>query len=111
MAQIGVNAWVWTSPVTLEEFSRLAPHVAKMGFDLIEVGIEGVNDLDYERAASVARDNGLAVSVCAAMGPDRDLIHPDESVRTNGMAYLRHCIKATKTLGAANLVGPMYSAV
>src|SRR6186997_1861505 len=111
MAQIGVNAWVWTSPVNLAEFSRLAPHVAKMRFDLIEVGIEGIHDLDYERAAAVARDLGLAVSVCAAMGPDRDLIHDDESVRANGMAYLHHCIKATKTIGATNLVGPMYSAV
>ncbi|MEO8077293.1 MAG: sugar phosphate isomerase/epimerase family protein [Acidobacteriota bacterium] len=111
MAQIGVNAWVWSSPVNLEEFSRLAPHVARMGFDLIEVGIEGIHDLDYARAAEVATANGLAVSVCAAMGPDRDLIHDDESVRANGLAYLHHCIKATRTIGATNLVGPMYSAV
>ena len=111
MAQIGVNAWVWSSPVNLEEFSRLAPHVAQMGFDLLEVGIEGIHDLDYEKAAKVARDHGLAVSVCAAMGPDRDLIHGDASVRTKGLAYLHHCIKAAKTIGAPNLVGPMYSAV
>jgi D-psicose/D-tagatose/L-ribulose 3-epimerase len=39
MAQIGVNAWVWTSPVTTEEFGRLAPMVKRMGFDLIEFGI------------------------------------------------------------------------
>ena len=45
------------------------------------------------------------------MGPDRDLIHPDESIRTNGMDYVRHCIDAAKTLGATNVVGPLYSAV
>ena len=45
------------------------------------------------------------------MGPDRDLIHGDESIRVNGMAYLHHCIKAAKTIGATNLVGPIYSAV
>jgi len=32
MAQIGVNAWVWTSPVNTEEFGRLAPMVKRMGF-------------------------------------------------------------------------------
>lgn len=111
MAKIGVNAWVWTSPVTFDEFARLAPHVARMGFDLIEVGIESTTDLDYARAAKVARDLGLGVSVCAAMGPDRDLVHPDQSVRANGLKYLQHCIDATRTLGATNLVGPMYSAV
>jgi D-psicose/D-tagatose/L-ribulose 3-epimerase len=111
MAQIGVNAWVWTSPVTTEEFGRLAPLVARMGFDLIEVGIEGTGDLDYRRAGEIAKANGLAVSVCAAMGPDRDLIHSDESIRTNAMSYLRHCIDAAGTLGATNVCGPLYSAV
>jgi D-psicose/D-tagatose/L-ribulose 3-epimerase len=111
MAQIGVNAWVWSSPVNTAEFGRLAPIVAGMGFDLIEVGIESTSDLDYRQAAEIARANGLAVGVCAAMGPDRDLIHSDESIRTNGMDYVRHCIDAAKTLGARNVCGPLYSAV
>src|SRR5688500_14922639 len=109
--QIGVNGWVWTSPVNTEEFSRLAPRVKQMGFDLFEFGIESTTDLDYTQAASVARDNGLAVSVGAAMGPDRDPIRSDESIRKNGMAYVRHCIDAAKTLDARNVVGPLYSAV
>jgi hypothetical protein len=33
MAQVGVNAWVWSSPLNTEEFGRLAPIVARMGFD------------------------------------------------------------------------------
>ena len=111
MAQIGVNAWVWSSPVHTEEFGRLAPIVARMGFDLIEVGIESTTDLDYRHAAEIAKANGLAVGVCAAMGPDRDLIHPDDGIRRNGMEYLRHCIDAAQTLGAANVCGPLYSAV
>jgi D-psicose/D-tagatose/L-ribulose 3-epimerase len=111
MAQIGINAWVWTSPVTTAEFGRLAPLVKKMGFDLIEFGVEGTSDLDYGRGAQVARDNGLGVSVCAAMGPDRDLIHPDAAIRSNGMAYVRHCIDAAKTMGAPHVAGPLYSAV
>jgi D-psicose/D-tagatose/L-ribulose 3-epimerase len=82
-----------------------------MGFDLIEVGIESTSDLDYRKAAEIAKANGLNVSVCAAMGPDRDLIHADEGIRTNGMDYVRHCIDAAKTLGATNVIGPLYSAV
>jgi D-psicose/D-tagatose/L-ribulose 3-epimerase len=109
--QLGVNAWVWTSPVNTDEFGKLAPKVKQMGFDLIEFGIESTSDLDYARAATIARDNGLGVSVCAAMGPDRDLIHTDGSIRDNGMSYVRHCIDAAKTVGAANVVGPLYSAV
>lgn len=111
MAQIGVNAWVWTSPVNTEEFGRLAPMVKRMGFDLIEFGIESTSDLDYAKAGDIARANGLGVSVCAAMGPDRDLIHSDDGIRGNGMDYVRHCIDAAKTVGATNVIGPLYSAV
>src|SRR3954464_9021679 len=111
MAQIGINTWVWTSPLTTEAFARLAPQVAKIGFDFLELPIEGTSDIDYRSAAAMAREHGLAVSVCAAMGPDRDLVHPDASVRANGMSYLRHCIDALRVLGGRKLVGPLYSAV
>jgi D-psicose/D-tagatose/L-ribulose 3-epimerase len=111
MAQIGVSTWVWTSPLTDAELERLAPLVAGMGFDIIEVPIETPDEFDYSRAAAVARDHGLQVSACAAVGPDRDLIHPDESIRSNGKSYIRHCIQAARTLGSPNLIGPMYSAV
>jgi D-psicose/D-tagatose/L-ribulose 3-epimerase len=109
--KFGVNTWVWTSPLTTAELRELAPKVAGMGFDLIEVPIENTNDFDYEEAADIIGDNGLFISVCAVMSPDRDLISPDVSVRENGATYLRHCIEATRTLGGTNLVGPLYSAV
>jgi D-psicose/D-tagatose/L-ribulose 3-epimerase len=109
--KFGVNTWVWTSPLTTSKLKELAPRVAGFGFDWIEVPIEGLDDLNYTEAAAVIGDVGLGVSVCAAMGPDRDLIHPDAEVRKNGGDYLRACIDACETLGATNLVGPLYSAV
>jgi len=109
--RFGVNTWVWTSPLTTEELEKLAPHVAAMGFDWIEAPLENIGDLDHKRGAEIIRVHGLGVSACAAMGPDRDLIHPDAAVRENGMVYLRQAIDAAQTLGATQLVGPLYSAV
>ena len=109
--QFGVNTWVWTAPLTTEELSRLAPKVAEMGFDWIEIPLESLGDLDYEMGAKLIADNGLGASCCAAMGPDRDLIHSDPNIRANGRAYIRGCIEACETLGVTNLVGPIYSAV
>ena len=111
MAQIGITTWVWTAPLSTEEFARLAPHIKQLGYDVVEVPIEGLSDLDYRRASHIARDVGLGVTVCAAMGPDRDLIHTDPQIRANGMAYLRHCIDAAQTLKAKHVLGPLYSAV
>jgi D-psicose/D-tagatose/L-ribulose 3-epimerase len=109
--RFGVNTWVWVSPLNADELAKLAPHVKQMGFDWIELPIESITDLDYEKAAAIVRDNGLGVSMCAAMGPDRDLIHPEQAIQDNGMEYIRHCIDACHTVGATNLVGPIYSAV
>jgi D-psicose/D-tagatose/L-ribulose 3-epimerase len=109
--QFGVNTWVWTSPLTTKELESLAPKVAGMGFDWIEIPLEGLDDLEPSRGRAIVRDHGLGVSTCAAMGPDRDLVHPDPAIQQNGMAYIRGCIDITGKLGATNLVGPIYSAV
>ena len=109
--QIGVNAWVWTSPVTTEELEKLAPWVKEMGFDWIEVPLEDLGDMDHKRGAEIVKEYDLGVSGCVAMGPDRDLIHPDKAIRDNGMAYVKGAIQAVHDLGGNNLVGPLYSAV
>jgi D-psicose/D-tagatose/L-ribulose 3-epimerase len=109
--EFGVNAWVWIAPMTTDGLSDVIPHVAEMGFDLIEVPIEEPGAFDYARVADVTRDHDLDVSVCAVIGADRDLIHPEKEIRDNGVAYVRHCIEAAQTLGATNIVGPLYSAV
>ena len=109
--KFGINTWVWTSPLTTEALEELAPIIAGMGFDILEVPLESLDDLDHKRGAQILKQNGLGVSTCAAMGPDRDLIHPDEGIRKSGMDYLKQAILATEALGATNLVGPLYSAV
>src|SRR6188768_398643 len=111
MNPIGITSWIWTSPLTTDRFAEIAPHVARLGFDLLEVPIENTGDLDYKKAAAITKDLGLSTSVCAAMSPDRDLLHADASVRATGMSYVKHCIDAAHTLGAVNVVGPLYSAV
>jgi len=75
------------------------------------VPLENISDMDHKRGAEIIRQHGLGVSACAAISPDRDLIHPDPAIRENGAKYLREAIDATAALGATHLVGPMYSAV
>jgi D-psicose/D-tagatose/L-ribulose 3-epimerase len=109
--RIGVNTWVWCSPLTTDELARIAPRVAEMGFDIIELPIEAEDGFDYREARSVASGLGLGVTTCAVIGPDRDLISPDESVRAGGAAYVRHCVDAAVAMGSASVAGPLYSGV
>ena len=49
MRAIGVNTWVWTSPLTDANLPGLLRHVAELGFDAVELPLEKPGDLDPER--------------------------------------------------------------
>lgn len=107
--KLGISTWVWTSPATTEVLERLIPHVAEIGYDVIELPIEYTGQFEIERAGALARANGLEVSVCAVIAPGRDLLLPAEA--DEGVAYLQACIDAAAQLGSPTVAGPFYSAV
>ncbi len=109
--QIGINTWVWTSPLNNERLEHLIPHIAALGFDRIELPIENVGDWNAKRARALAAEHGLGISVCGVFGPERDFLSPHADVRNTAAAYLKHCIEIAETAGAGNVVGPFYSAV
>ena len=107
--QLGVSTWVWTSPATTEVLETLLPHIASLGFDVIELPIETVGQFDVARVGELARGHGLDVSVCAVIGPGRDLLLAGEA--DEGVRYLRSCIDVAQALGSPTVAGPFYSAV
>ncbi len=60
MNRIGANAWIWDSPITDEVIGELAPRVADLGFDLIELPVEEPGAWDPGRAADVLRGSASA---------------------------------------------------
>jgi D-psicose/D-tagatose/L-ribulose 3-epimerase len=106
----GINTFLWASPFKTQHLPLLDKGKA-LGFDLVEIPIEGTQDIDYAKAAEAYARNGLKCSLCAVMGPDRDPAHEDEAKQKGGVVYLRHCIDAAATLHATALVGPLYASV
>jgi D-psicose/D-tagatose/L-ribulose 3-epimerase len=110
--KFGVNTWVWTAPLTVEELEVLAPKIAKMSFDHIEIPVDDPKTLDFKKCGEIIKKAGISsISFCAAMSPDRDLIDPDPKIRQNGVDYLKASIDGLASVGGKNLVGPFYSAV
>ena len=107
--QLGISTWVWTSPATTTVLETLLPHIASLGFDVIELPIETVGQFDVARVGELARAHGLDVSICAVIGPGRDLLVAGEA--DEGIRYLRSCIDVAQTLGSPTVAGPFYSAV
>jgi len=110
MIKYGINTFLWISPFKTKDLPLLDKAKA-MGYDLVEIPIEGENDIDYAQAAEAYRRTGLECSVCAVMGGSRDPTHEDEAIQRGGVEYLKHLVDATATMGGKKIGGPIYAAV
>jgi D-psicose/D-tagatose/L-ribulose 3-epimerase len=111
MTRIGVSTWVWTSPIDDAGVVTLAPKIADLGFDLVELPIESVGDWDPGRTADILQGLGLGVTTCAVMSAGRDLTTGDAATTAATRAYLRASIDHAATVGSKVLAGPIYSPV
>jgi len=108
--QFGINTFLWASPFTTKDLPLL-DKAKKMGFDLVEIPIEGMEDIDYAQAAEAYKRTGLVCTTCAVMGASRDPTHEDESIQQGGVDYLKHVVDATVQMGGKVIGGPIYAAV
>jgi D-psicose/D-tagatose/L-ribulose 3-epimerase len=111
MNPIGASTWIWCSPLTDERLAAVAPRVAELGFDVIELQVEEPGQWDPGRAAELIAGHGLATSLCCVMGPGRDLSVADRGVVAATQEYLRGCIDVAERIGSAVVAGPMYAPV
>ncbi|CAM3201412.1 sugar phosphate isomerase/epimerase family protein [Stackebrandtia soli] len=108
---LGVNTWVWTSPLTDDSLARLAPRVADWGFDVIELPVEQVGGFDAAKAATLLDGLGLRATVVLVMGGDRQLVAADTATITGTVDYLRHVADVAATVGSPVIAGPAYASV
>jgi D-psicose/D-tagatose/L-ribulose 3-epimerase len=110
MNQIGINTFLFTSPFTNESVSWF-PKFKSWGFDTVEIAVEDPDMLDASVIKKALHKNNLSCqSVCAAMGPDRDLRGTIDQQNTS-LTYLKSTIDFMEKIGATVLAGPLYSSV
>src|SRR6059058_1344597 len=108
--RFGINTFLFTSPFT-NESTKLFPRFKKWGFDTIEIPIEDPSHIDPAHVKRELDDHGLVCgSVCACMGPDRDLRGTPQQQQT-GLDYMMKLIDQMVVLDCPSLIGPVYSAV
>jgi D-psicose/D-tagatose/L-ribulose 3-epimerase len=108
--RFGINTFLFTSPFT-NESTRLFPTFRDWGFDSVEIALEDASHIDAAYVKSELDRYGLVCgSVCAAMGPDRDLRGTVEQ-QQNAMQYMKGLLDAMVVLDSTTLIGPLYSSV
>lgn len=112
MYAIGVNPWVWSSPVDDAALADLVPRIAAFGFEAVELPIEQPGDWDPARTRELLASHDLvAAAVCAVTPPGRDLVAAAPDVVAATVAYLKTCVDSAAAVGAPCVGGPVYAAV
>ncbi|MEH0930154.1 sugar phosphate isomerase/epimerase family protein [Micromonospora sp. CPCC 205558] len=112
MYAIGVNPWVWASPVDDKALAELIPRIASFGFDAVELPIEQPGDWDPIRTRDLLAAHGLvAAGVCAVTPPGRELVDAAPAVVESTVAYLMDCVANAAAVGAGCVGGPAYASV
>jgi len=108
--RFGVNTFLFTSPFN-DASTKLFPKFQKWGFDTIEIAIEDPSHIDPAHVKRELDRHGLVCgSVCAAMGPERDLRGTPAQQKT-GLTYMKALLDQMVVLDCPSLIGPVYSAV
>lgn len=110
MRAIGVNTWVWTSPLTDRALPTLLEQVAALGLDAVELPLENPGDLSTTAVSRALDATGLTPSVVGAMAPGRDLVEADAATVRSTQDYLRACIDLAAGIGSPTVCGPFYAA-
>jgi D-psicose/D-tagatose/L-ribulose 3-epimerase len=108
--RFGINTFLFVSPFTTDSV-RLFPKFKQWGFQSIEIPVEDPSHIDPARVKAALDKHGLVCgSVCACMGPDRDL-RGNRTQQATGLRYMRALIDQMVVLDCPRLIGPVYSAV
>ena len=108
--RFGLNTFLYTSPFTTDSV-KLFPKFKKWGFETIEIPIEDPSHIDPAKVKAAADKAGLKIgSVCACMGPGRDLRGSAKDQKT-ASDYVRTLIDQAVVLGCPSIIGPIYSVV
>ncbi|KLU09268.1 sugar phosphate isomerase/epimerase [Kocuria sp. SM24M-10] len=104
---IGVNTWVWESPLTDANLPPLLAKIADLGFEAVELPLEHEGDF----TAGTVREAlaGLRPWIVGAMAPGRELVLADDDVVLRTQRYLSACIQLAHDVGAPAVCGPFYS--
>jgi D-psicose/D-tagatose/L-ribulose 3-epimerase len=107
---IGVNTWVWDSPLTDANLPPLLEKIAALGFDTVELPLENAGDFTAAIAREALAATGLKPFIVGAMAPGRDLVAADAAAVAATQDYLAACIRMAYDVGSPAVCGPFYSA-
>jgi D-psicose/D-tagatose/L-ribulose 3-epimerase len=97
--------WTGNFPYYIEK-------VAALGFDILEIAAQQINNCDDRRLAEIrkcSKDNGIILTAGIGPSKDHDLSSPDSAVREAGTAFFKAMLTRLGKLDVHIIGGALYS--
>jgi D-psicose/D-tagatose/L-ribulose 3-epimerase len=107
----GVHSLLWAERFDSEP-ERVIKKVKGLGFDGIEIFVtpEQIKTFDRQRVKAALQSENMKCLGSTTLDLKTDLTSPDESIRKNGINYLRDAAEMFSAFGAKLLAGVVYVA-
>ena len=108
--RFGINTFLFVSPFKTDSV-KLFKKFKAWGFDTVEIPVEAPEHVDPAALKAAAESADIAIgSICACMGPGRDLRGNAKEQKT-GLQYISKLIDQAAAMGCPRIIGPLYSVV
>lgn len=108
---IGVHALVWTGDTSKSSIELAAKRSVEAGYDLLELSLHDLDNLDVDHAKAVLDKSGLSIVCSRGLTFDADVSSDDTNIVQKGAELLHQSLLATHGLGGKLLTGALYSAL
>ncbi len=108
--RFGINSFLFVSPFVTDSV-KLFKKFKDWGFDTVEIPVEAPEHIDPAVLKDAAAKAGIAIgSICACMGPGRDLRGSAAEQKT-ALTYIKALVDQSAAMGCPKIIGPLYSVV
>ena len=106
--KVGFNLLVWSAIIS-EKLLPMAERLKKIGYDGVETSMGEQSAEPYKRFGAQARDLGLEVNCCLAVGGDENPISESAAVRQKGLDRIKWAVDRADDMGGTIVCGPFHS--
>ncbi|MFV0430511.1 MAG: sugar phosphate isomerase/epimerase family protein [Arachnia sp.] len=109
--QLGVHALVFAGGTTPDEITRSITQAKQAGFDILELSLHDLGNLDVSRTKAELEAANLGVVCSRGLAFDADISSSDPAVVSRGAQLLQESLNITSQLGGTLFTGALYSAL
>jgi D-psicose/D-tagatose/L-ribulose 3-epimerase len=108
---LGVHALVWVGDTSPASVSYAVTKTKETGYDLLELSLHDMTNLDIAAARRRLTDAGLRVVCSRGLSFDADISSDDLAIVARGEQLLHDSLQVAAELGGDHLTGALYSAL